>query len=698
MLKKSILLFIFLFILPVTGFTLGLGNITVFSKLNEPLKVHIELVNSSSTRLDEIVVKNASLRTYKQANLPRPDSFSKVRFKAKKVNNGSIVIELTTKRPVREPFITFIADLKWRTGHLNREYTFLLDPPEFIQKQIYNNTSKAKKSTIKTASKKTSTKKLPVSRSPRKASHKKIDYSSVIANHADGDTYTTRRADTLWNIARKVKPGKNVTTYQTMQALYALNPRAFINSNIDLLKTGQTLKIPTQNEILQINGKPPRKESALQNSRTTTRPDSVLSKQQKTSQLSKPATHEKAILPEKTLSSEEVNNKAQLKIIPTTEPLINTPVTSKSDLILINKALQSSISTIKSLKNENEVLSEQINKLTEKLKKLDDYNQGLNDKISTITEQLDNKQNVSENSAQPGTHPVNTQELSTSKTVTNTSNSKAKPDNSNRVEIDSRLAQTGKSRSFVRELLTNPVITIALAIFTIIILILALVTIRSQGEKRKLRKEKAYLPFPDKDNIKAPHSSSEPVPVKNIKKQSDTASISALQGTDISDAKNEDDMDFFEYFEKKINSPETGTITGSNSKQSSAQTQTTDTEETAEFAFNLDISPDEIGAYEQSIAKPKPSDTTLSEIDTYLAYGNYNEAEKHLLSELQKKPSDKSLHLKLFECYTYSNKRYEFMQHAAHNIELLNADMVLRHRLENIFQQTWNERLDLSNF
>ena len=146
MLKKSIFLFIFIFILPVTGFTLGLGNITVFSKLNEPLKVHIELVNSSTTRLDEIIVKNASLSTYKQANLPRPDSFSKVRFKAKKENNGSIVIELTTKRPVREPFITFIADLKWRTGHLNHEYTFLLDPPEFIQKQIYNNTSKAKKS------------------------------------------------------------------------------------------------------------------------------------------------------------------------------------------------------------------------------------------------------------------------------------------------------------------------------------------------------------------------------------------------------------------------------------------------------------------------------------------------------------------------------------------------------------------------
>ncbi|MCW8929707.1 MAG: hypothetical protein OQL19_05670, partial [Gammaproteobacteria bacterium] len=127
MLKKSVFLIIF-FILPITGYTLGLGDITVFSKLNEPLKIQIELIQSKTTPLDDILVKNASIKTYRRANLPFPETFNKVRFKPKKTNNGSIIVELTTRRPVRDPFITFIADLKWRKGHVSREYTFLLDP------------------------------------------------------------------------------------------------------------------------------------------------------------------------------------------------------------------------------------------------------------------------------------------------------------------------------------------------------------------------------------------------------------------------------------------------------------------------------------------------------------------------------------------------------------------------------------------
>ncbi len=81
---------------------------------------------------------------------------------------------------------------------------------------------------------------------------------------------------------------------------------------------------------------------------------------------------------------------------------------------------------------------------------------------------------------------------------------------------------------------------------------------------------------------------------------------------------------------------------------------------------------------------------------TYIAYGNYDEAESILTSEIIKAPLNKDLNLKLFECYALANKRYEFIQHVKQVINMLNENMVLRHRVENVYQQAWNETLDIT--
>ena len=715
MLKKSVFLILFFLIFPISVYSLGLGDITVFSRLNEPLKIQFEIVNSKQTPLDEIVVSNASRSAYRQANLPRPESFNRVRFKAKKISNGSIIVELTSKRPVREPFITFIADLKWRGGHLIREYTFLLDPPEFVQQHIYKS---KKTSTVK----KTTSKKVSVQRAPRKVTHRKVNYSTVIANHIDDETYEIKRADTLWHIAKKVKP-QGVSSYQTMQALYALNPNAFIRNNIDLLKVGQTLKIPTQNEILQINGKAPITGTPASASRNKV---STISKQEKPAQTPRPSPRKKELqqaTQTRDNKSDDIDDEGHLKIIPSNETLLSRPVTSKKDLILINKALQNSITTIKSLKNENEVLSDKIDALTKKLSSFDSHNQNLNSQIEDITEQLKNNKisPVNSNKMTPqASNDANIQDAESGQIETAMPSAKQTEDNT--LTVDSTLAQA-EPRSFIRELLTSPVITFALAIFTLIILVTALFTIRSQNEKRKQKKQNAYVPFPERNTTKGSESTAAVSPVNsNSSKNSsrDTSTSTSLQGTDISDEKEEEDMDFFEYFEKKINAPDSDSPQSSSTTptkkitpelqaaakkatKKAAKTEVSLSQKSTEISFNLDIKPDEIEAYEKSVSKPtnsksKEVGSTLGEIDTYLAYGNYNEAENRLLIELKRVPSDKNLHLKLFECYTYSNKRYEFIQHAEKNMTLLTVDMVLRHRVENIFQQTWNEPLDLNSF
>ena len=59
--------------------------------------------------------------------------------------------------------------------------------------------------------------------------------------------------DTLWKIALTVRPDPSLTVYQVMQALYAKNPQAFKDNNLNHLVEGQYLKIPEISEIRQIN-------------------------------------------------------------------------------------------------------------------------------------------------------------------------------------------------------------------------------------------------------------------------------------------------------------------------------------------------------------------------------------------------------------------------------------------------------------
>ncbi len=70
---------------------------------------------------------------------------------------------------------------------------------------------------------------------------------------ATGDIYgPVDRRDTLWNIAEKLSPAKNLTVQQVMMALYQKNPHAFTVNNISSLRKGAHLLAPTAAEVQRI--------------------------------------------------------------------------------------------------------------------------------------------------------------------------------------------------------------------------------------------------------------------------------------------------------------------------------------------------------------------------------------------------------------------------------------------------------------
>ncbi|MCL2589723.1 MAG: LysM peptidoglycan-binding domain-containing protein [Betaproteobacteria bacterium] len=61
--------------------------------------------------------------------------------------------------------------------------------------------------------------------------------------------YTVKSGDTLGTIASRHMPGGDATLDQMMMALYRANQMAFVGNNINRLKSGAILKIPTANEV-----------------------------------------------------------------------------------------------------------------------------------------------------------------------------------------------------------------------------------------------------------------------------------------------------------------------------------------------------------------------------------------------------------------------------------------------------------------
>jgi len=231
--------FLALLVFPVLASSFGLGNIAVDSSLNAPLRAHIPLVAVGPEGSADFRVELASPNAFSRAGLARPFYLSSLRFHVLTQPGGAIVIGVTSRDPIREPYLDFLIKVEWRGQRVVREYTILLDPP------IYS----------------------PPTFSSKAAPKSKINNSnSGAAKVIAGPTPTptsygpVKASETLWVIAKKLRPDSSISVDQMMLALQRKNPLAFSRGNVNLLKRGARLEIPTRNEALLLDKKAARNE------------------------------------------------------------------------------------------------------------------------------------------------------------------------------------------------------------------------------------------------------------------------------------------------------------------------------------------------------------------------------------------------------------------------------------------------------
>ena len=208
---------------------LQLGEMTLKSKLNQPLSVEIELLDVGGLTASEITPSLASDQAFVDAGVDRQAFLNDLTFTPVVNPSGRSVVRVTSSKPLPDSYVRFLLQVQWPNGRLMRDYSVLLDPGKFEQPATEPAASAPAP-------------RLSAPTSAARASTAKADSKSA--------QHTTTSHDTLWEIAAKNRNGASVQ--QTMLAIQALNPDAFVDGNINRLKTGQVLRLPDRQQATSL--------------------------------------------------------------------------------------------------------------------------------------------------------------------------------------------------------------------------------------------------------------------------------------------------------------------------------------------------------------------------------------------------------------------------------------------------------------
>ncbi len=243
---KHLALALSLVALPYSAMAAGLGKLNIMSSLGEPLRAEIELISASPAELSSLTANIAPLEAYQQQKLDKPESHNNIQVTVKKNALGLDVLELKSNQAITDPFLDMLIQVDWASGRLLREYTLLLDPPGY-KGEVLANTTVASPPTTSTVKKSNA--------SSAQATAKPVETQPYDENAQ----HTTVRGDTLSNIARRLKP-EGVSLEQMLVGLYQANPEAFSGKNMNRLKVGQIIRVPSQEAIQALSQKAARKE------------------------------------------------------------------------------------------------------------------------------------------------------------------------------------------------------------------------------------------------------------------------------------------------------------------------------------------------------------------------------------------------------------------------------------------------------
>jgi pilus assembly protein FimV len=270
---------------------LGLGRLAVQSSLGEALRAEIDVTSMTPEEAANLRVRIAPPESYRAAGVDYNAVLPGTQAVLSRRADGRPYLRLTSDRAVQEPFVDVILELTWSSGRLVREYTLLFDPPNSrstaaappvpvpaaaspmpaapaapVAAAAVPAPAPAPSPAVATPAPVAAAPKPapapPPAPAPKPAPLPPTAAAQPAAEakksaNAGADEYKVRAGDSLSRIATQTQRS-GVSLDQMLVSLYRGNPQAFMENNMNRLKAGVVLAVPsaeTAKGISQVEAK-----------------------------------------------------------------------------------------------------------------------------------------------------------------------------------------------------------------------------------------------------------------------------------------------------------------------------------------------------------------------------------------------------------------------------------------------------------
>jgi FimV-like protein len=189
-------------LLPLQTMAVSLGDLTVRTVPGEPLRAHIPFTLLPGENLAEVRVTLAPVDEYQRRNIPRAELLQGLTIALLDRGEGKGRVQLFAEQPWQGNEVQILLLLSWARGEMERHYT------------------------------------LAAVSSPAESTPLYVEVA---------------QDESLDEIAIRLSKGRNRSYLHMMYALFQANPEAFYRGNMNNLKSGRTLRIPTNEELYKLN-------------------------------------------------------------------------------------------------------------------------------------------------------------------------------------------------------------------------------------------------------------------------------------------------------------------------------------------------------------------------------------------------------------------------------------------------------------
>lgn len=256
---------------PSGASALGLGRITVLSALGEPLRAEIDIPQITPEEAASLRAGIPAPAAFQAAGMEYNAALSRAQITLQQRPDGRSFLRLTSDRVVTEPFVDLILETVWSTGRVSRDYTLLFDPPGTRQPApaapVAAQLTPPRAPDVPATSSRPApapSAAAPAPRSPTVSPAKEPARTATPAPAAASDKQIKVQAgDTAGKIAANHKPDE-ISLDQMLVALLRANPNAFIGGNVNRIKAGALLNLPTAEQAASVTASEARKTLSVQ--------------------------------------------------------------------------------------------------------------------------------------------------------------------------------------------------------------------------------------------------------------------------------------------------------------------------------------------------------------------------------------------------------------------------------------------------